>query len=237
VAGQPIVLYAGNDRRGGHIFKFVSSQPYTAGMTKAQQRALLDDGTLYVAQFAGLDNTHGRRLASGAVPSEAAPGQGRWLELSITSTDVAPNAAALGDPARTIGAALRDVNWNGLGGFTTDADVRRALFTAALKVGVMELNRPEDLEWNPRDHSGTPRLYVAFTNHDRQVALDGSGKLTRRRPTRRRRPTAATRSAASLRCRSRARRRPRPRRPSRTGRCSRAPTAVGCGTPPLLTTC
>lgn len=177
VAGQPIVLYAGNDRRGGHIFKFVTSQPYTAGMTKAQQRALLDDGTLYVAQFAGLDNAHGRRLASGAVPTEAAPGQGRWLELSITSTDVAPNAAALGDPTRTIGAALRDVNWNGLGGFTTDADVRRALFTAALKVGVMELNRPEDLEWNPRDRSGTPRLYVAFTNHDRQVALDGSGKM------------------------------------------------------------
>ena len=113
----------------------------------------------------------------GAVPSEQAPGQGRWIELSLTSTDVAPNVTAMGEATRAVGAALADNQWNGIGGFTSNADVRKALFTAALKVGVMELNRPEDLEWNPRDPSGTPRLYVAFTNHDRQVALDASGKL------------------------------------------------------------
>jgi secreted PhoX family phosphatase len=39
----------------------------------------------------------------------------------------------------------------------------------------MELNRPEDIEWNPLDPSGKPRLYVAFTNHGRQVALDQNG--------------------------------------------------------------
>jgi len=177
VPGQPVVLYAGNDRRGGHIFKFVSSQPYAAGMTKAQQRALLDTGKVYVAHFAGLDHTHGRRLVGGAVPSEQAPGQGRWIELSLTSTDVAPNAAAMGEATRTVGAALADNQWNGIGGFTSTADVRKAMFTAALKIGAMELNRPEDLEWNPRDASGTPRLYVAFTNHDRQVALDAGGRL------------------------------------------------------------
>ena len=60
------------------------------------------------------------------------------------------------------------MTWNKLGGFTSQQDVLAVLFTAAAKVGVMELNRPEDLEYNPKDPSGTPRIYVAFTNHDRQ---------------------------------------------------------------------
>ena len=51
------------------------------------------------------------------------------------------------------------------------------LFTAATKVGIMELNRPEDIEWNANDKSGTPRLYVAFTNHGRKTALDQDGKM------------------------------------------------------------
>ncbi|HLL24259.1 MAG TPA: alkaline phosphatase PhoX, partial [Kofleriaceae bacterium] len=176
---QPIVMYAGNDRRSGHIYKFVSAGVYTPGMTKAQTRALLDSGKLYVAHFAGLDNTHGRRLLSGQVPSETAPGTGQWIELSKTSTAIAPNATALGAPTKTVGQALADVSWNNIGGFATDADVRRALFTASLKVGAMELNRPEDIEYNPLGGpSGTtPRLYVAFTNHSGTVALDQNGVL------------------------------------------------------------
>jgi secreted PhoX family phosphatase len=146
-------------------------------MTKAQIRALLDDGKLYVAHFAGLDNTQGRRLVGGATPTEAAPGTGRWLELSTTSADVAPNAAALGVATKTVGQALTDVSWNGIGGFPSNQGVRKALFTASLKIGAMELNRPEDLEYNPADLSGTPRLYVAFTNHAGTVALDQNGVL------------------------------------------------------------
>ena len=74
---QPIVIYAGDDRRSGRIFKWVSKDPYTAGMTKAEIRALLDEGTLYVAHFAGLDNATGvTMLATGQAPTEAAPGHG-----------------------------------------------------------------------------------------------------------------------------------------------------------------
>ncbi len=177
VPGNPVVVYASDDRRGGRIFKFVSSAPYTAGMTRAQTRALLDSGTLYAAHFAGLDNSKGDRLLGNVIPTEAAPGAGRWIKLSTTSTDIAPNASALGMPTRTVGEALRDRSWNRLGGFPDDAAVRLALFTAAAKVGIMELNRPEDVEWNPLDLSGTPRLYVAFTNHTGQVALDQEGRV------------------------------------------------------------
>ncbi|NTX04206.1 MULTISPECIES: alkaline phosphatase PhoX [Myxococcus] len=174
---QPIVIYGGDDRRGGRIFKFVSSRPYTAGMTKAEIRALLDQGTLYAAHFAGLDNGTGDTLVGGVIPTEQAPGQGRWVALSLDSADLAPNGEALGQPTMTVGTALRDVSYNAIGGFTDDDQVRKLLWTAANKVGVMELNRPEDLEWNPKDPSGTPLLYVAFTEHGDPTALDQQGRV------------------------------------------------------------
>ena len=176
VDGQPVVVYASDDRRSGRIYKFVSSQPYTAAMSEAEARGLLDEGTLYVSHFAGLDFDNGLTI-SGTVPTEEAPGQGQWLELSIDSQDIAPNAEALGKPGTTIGEALQDVEWNSIGGFADNYDVWRYLFTASNKIGVVELNRPEDIEWNPVDPSGTPRLYVAFTNHTGQVALDQDGIL------------------------------------------------------------
>jgi uncharacterized protein len=180
IPNQPVVIYAANDRRSGRFYKFVSKDAYRKGMSRGEIRALLDEGTLYVAHFAGLDNRNGNTIISGSTsvaPTEAAPGRGQWIHLSVTSKDVAPNASALGSAGKTVGDALKDVNWNGIGGFPTDDDVRRALFTAEAKVGIMELNRPEDLEWNPKDPSGTPRLYIAFTNHTGGTQLDQSGKL------------------------------------------------------------
>lgn len=178
VNGQPIVIYAGNDRRGGRVWKFVTSAPYVNGMTKPEVRDLLDAGTLYVAHFADLDNSTGQTLlATGAPATEGAPGAGRWIEFSVDSPDLPPNAFALGQPTITVGEALRDTSYNGIGGFPNDTIAKKCLFTAATKLGVMETNRPEDIEYNFNDLSGTPRIYVAFTNHTRQVALDQSGAL------------------------------------------------------------
>src|SRR5690606_28786081 len=119
--------------------------------------------------------------ATGMAPTEAAPGTGRWLELSTTSTAIAPNATALGTATKTVGQALTDVSWNSIGGFASDGDVKKALFTASLKIGAMELNRPEDLEYNP---IGTPRIYVAFTNHTGGTALTQDGVLSATQPKR-----------------------------------------------------
>jgi secreted PhoX family phosphatase len=176
IDGQPVVLYSGDDRRGGRIYKWVSDEPFTKGMSRAEIRALLDVGTLYVAHFADLDNATGNTLVGGGIPTEADPGQGTWIEISLDSTDVAPNATALGQPGLTVGEALQDTSYNALGGFATDDDVRRALFTASAKVGVRELNRPEDLEWRAaRDKTRPARLFVAFTNHTRKTQLDQDG--------------------------------------------------------------
>lgn len=180
VNGQPIVMYAGNDRRSAHIYKWVSASNYTTGMTKAQVRALLDTGSLYVAHFADLSNANGMDHINGQPWDDVTNrGNGTWIELDINNTtQIAPNAAALGDAGKTVGAALRDVNWNGLAGYANQNQVLATLFTASLKLGVMELNRPEDLEWNPNDLSGTPRLYIAFTNHTSRPACNQQGVLT-----------------------------------------------------------
>ncbi|MCA8912464.1 MAG: DUF839 domain-containing protein [Planctomycetes bacterium] len=188
--GQPVVVYAASDRRGGRIYKFVSSGNYGNGMDRASVRRLLASGTLYVAHFENLDNDTGYTINGGSAPtlsgslaSGTGTGTGHWVEISTTSTDLAPNGGAslagntyvtdVGSTSTTVGAALQDNNYNGIGAFNNDNLVLSSLFTACCKVGIKELNRPEDIEWEP--HNGI--LYIAFTNHTRRTALDDNGVL------------------------------------------------------------
>jgi uncharacterized protein len=181
VPDQPIVFYAGDDRRGGRIYKWVSNENYTAGMSKAEIRNLLADGWVYVAHFADLDNSDdadtgalGGVTVGGTLSSAGTPGQGQWIRLSVANDDdIAPNAGDGAGSMTTVGEALDSVTWNGMGGFPDDETVLMGLYTASNKIGIRELNRPEDLEWNPTD--GT--LWIAFTNHDRQNALRDDGTL------------------------------------------------------------
>lgn len=176
VSGKPIVIYGGDDRRGGRIFKFVTTGNWTTGMTKAQTRNLLSSGKLYVAHFADLKNDgNGLTIGVGVTPTAAQPGSGKWIELSLTNvTDDAPNAGTTAGTAGTkVGAALANNTWNGMGAFTSTEQVHSVLYTASNKLGVRELNRPEDLEYNPFDQS----IYIAFTNHNAGVALKNDGTL------------------------------------------------------------
>ncbi len=75
VAGKPIVYYMGDDSRHEYIYKYVSTQNWSAadantGLTAGSK--YLDDGKLYVAQF-------------------AADGTGTWLHLSTTSASGSTN--------------------------------------------------------------------------------------------------------------------------------------------------
>ena len=49
-AGKPLAFYSGCDRRGGHLYKFVSTASVTDPKAKANS-ALLSDGMLYAAKF------------------------------------------------------------------------------------------------------------------------------------------------------------------------------------------
>ena len=191
IPNQPIVIYGANDRRSGRIYKFISRQAYIPGMTKPEVRALLDEGDVFVAHFAGIDHRTGNTMYNpsdedgrGNAPTESQPGLGQWIRMSVDNTeDIAPNAASLGQ-GTSVGSALKDVNWNSMGGFPSDNYVLGAMFTAANKLGVAELNRPEDVEYNPNDWSGNPRIYVAFTNHTRPAANNQNGVLDSTTPNR-----------------------------------------------------
>lgn len=71
-----VVVYMGDDERGEHIYKFVSKNKYAEGQD-AVNRSLLEDGTLFVAQFAGGD---GKEHA----------GTGRWIELTFGKNGLTP---------------------------------------------------------------------------------------------------------------------------------------------------
>jgi secreted PhoX family phosphatase len=52
-----VVVYLGDDRDGGCIYRFISRARYRTGMSRARAGALLDEGVLYAARFdaVGLD--------------------------------------------------------------------------------------------------------------------------------------------------------------------------------------
>ena len=68
-AGQPLVLYSGCDRHGGHLYRFVSANRISDPLDPANS-ALFSAGQLEVAQF-------------------SAGGQGRWIPL-LPTTPLAP---------------------------------------------------------------------------------------------------------------------------------------------------
>lgn len=73
VEGKPLAFYSGCDRRGGHIYKFVSKGTVTNPKDKSNSK-LLEDGMLYAAQF-------------------NADGTGRWIALAA-DTPVEPVSPA-----------------------------------------------------------------------------------------------------------------------------------------------
>ena len=62
-----VVVYLGDDERGEHLYKFVSKGKIQEGNNSAN-RNLLEEGTLYVAQF--------------GMQKDKLEGDGQWLELS-----------------------------------------------------------------------------------------------------------------------------------------------------------
>lgn len=79
--GKPLVAYLGDDRRGGHTWKYVSSAVVT-NVTDPANSALFENGTLYVAKF----NADGPTDPNGTAIS----GSGEWIPIAL-STPVNPN--------------------------------------------------------------------------------------------------------------------------------------------------
>lgn len=155
--GKPLVCYMGDDRTGGHTYKYVSRKPYRARARTNSE--LLADGTLYVARY-------------------NPDGTGQWLAL-IPETPVDPP-----NPEQLAGGILRLPQREGTGLATGGADTPEQIarfkqrfrtlgdlytsqgailidaFLAANAIGGTPTARPEDLEVHPGDGS----VFIAFTS-------------------------------------------------------------------------
>ncbi|ALG14376.1 phosphatase [Kibdelosporangium phytohabitans] len=144
-----VVAYMGDDERFDYIYKFVSKNRVKHGSSqrvREENKKLLSEGTLYVAKFTG-DSPASEIDGSGKLPSDGEfDGSGEWIPL------------ASGDKSFVDGFTAEEVY----------------VFTrlAADKVGATKMDRPEDIEPNPK----TGRVYAALTNNtDRGVAAGKEG--------------------------------------------------------------
>jgi secreted PhoX family phosphatase len=131
--GEPVVCYMGEDRARGHVWKFVSRNPYRAGAAaREQNKKLLSEGKLYVARF-------------------AATGEGEWIAVN-PDTPVAPvKGARL--PEGAAGARKLGDYYASLGAILTDG------FHVGNLAGGTPMPNPEDIEVHPLDSS----VYIAIT--------------------------------------------------------------------------
>ncbi|MBE9042078.1 DUF839 domain-containing protein [Oscillatoriales cyanobacterium LEGE 11467] len=159
-AGKPIAFYSGCDRRGGHIYKFVSRQSASDPQDKANSQ-LLADGTLYAAKF-------------------QPDGTGTWIPLAPTTpidpdfpSNIWGNSILL--PSPPAGGYIKAEQDYGIKGFKerlktlgdiytgTEVEKQGAILIdahyAANAVGATCAARPEDTEIAP-DGS----LYISFTS-------------------------------------------------------------------------
>ncbi|WP_174189765.1 PhoX family protein [Nocardia barduliensis] len=137
-----VVSYMGDDERFEYIYKFVSSkkiQPGTGAASRRHNMTILAEGTLYVAKITG---DHPSQVdGSGKVPSDKGfTGTGQWIPLLEARADGQSKSLVEG---------------------MTAAEV--AVFTrlAADKAGATKMDRPEDIQPNPK----TGKVYAALTNN------------------------------------------------------------------------
>jgi secreted PhoX family phosphatase len=175
-AGKPLIAYQGDDRRGGHTWKYVSNGMVMNPFNPSNSE-LFEDGTLYVARF-------------------NPDGTGEWIPLTMdTPTNPIPPTVLSSVEFEALGEAQQDGHIRlpqrtGIGGATEDGDnfeVTRSneaevlpdyqnktlrdfyssqgavlvdAFLAANLVGGTPGARPEDLEVNPRNKE----VIIAYTS-------------------------------------------------------------------------
>lgn len=204
--GQRLAAYMGDDRRGGHLWKFVSRER-VAEPEDPETRRLLRDGTLYVARlqadFTGqwiplrpdtpLRVPEPEQTATGHmfVPKRpegglvaiGAPGE-KHAEIT-TAAWMKEVSEFAGKPyaLMTLGDLVRAAD----GGPPTEAEALSVIladaFVMANCVGATPASRPEDIEVHPLDGS----VYVAFTDStggadggvDKRVFPDSQGQNSR----------------------------------------------------------
>ncbi|MGI2905798.1 PhoX family protein [Tolypothrix sp. VBCCA 56010] len=189
-AGKPLIGYMGDDRRGGHTWKFISSGTVTSPTDKSNSR-LFEEGTLYFARY-------------------NSDGTGEWIPLNLdTPTNPIPPSTLASVEIAALGRASNNGNTrlprrSGIAGqtanggsivvtiervtnsttgavtsygeaealpgyqgkklsdfYTSQGAVLVDAFLAANLAGATPTARPEDLEINPRNPN---EVFIAYTD-------------------------------------------------------------------------
>ncbi|HLO86964.1 MAG TPA: PhoX family phosphatase [Nostocaceae cyanobacterium] len=175
-AGKKLVAYLGDDRRGGHTWRFVSNGTVSTISSKTNS-ALLESGTLYVAKY-------------------NPDGTGQWIPLLLTTpTNPIPPTTLSSVEFAALGSAQRDgllplPRRNGIAGqtqdggsfsctrtnestalpgyqnktlqnfYTSQGAVLCDAFLAANLIGGTPTARPEDIEIHPT----TKEVFISYTD-------------------------------------------------------------------------
>ncbi|WP_240642055.1 PhoX family protein [Microbacterium sulfonylureivorans] len=143
-----VVAYMGDDERNDYLYKFVSKNRISGSRKK--NLTLLSEGDLFVARFSG-DSPAAEITGTGALPADGKfDGRGIWIPLTKNGRSVVP-------------------------GFTIE-EVLVHTRLAADAVGATKMDRPEDVEPNPK----TGKVYLALTNNSARSAatLDEANPVT-----------------------------------------------------------
>ena len=158
--GKKLAFYSGCDRRGGHVYKFISTKNVRNPKSKRNSR-LLSDGMLYAAKFNADGTGEWIPLAPKTVVNPVLPSQvlGNMVPLperpngSFTNVTDDTTAQQFADSFKTLGDLYEGTPVEQQGAILIDAHF------AANAAGATATARPEDTEVAA---DGT--LFIAFTS-------------------------------------------------------------------------
>jgi hypothetical protein len=135
-----VVAYMGDDERNDYLYKFVSKDKVSGSRKK--NMSLLSEGDLFVAKFTG-NSAAAEIIGTGALPADGRfDGSGEWIPLTRDGQSAVP-------------------------GFTIE-EVLVYTRLAADAAGATKMDRPEDVEPNPK----TGKVYLALTNNSARSAAN-----------------------------------------------------------------
>jgi len=170
VAGEPLAVYSGCDRRGGHIYKFLSQNPVKTPTDPANS-ALFQTGMLYGAKFEPDGTGTWIPLAPDTPVNPLRPsvvlgeqGTANGTVLLPNPNPQSPSYAAIEDDRQ---AEVYQQSFATLGDLylgKTPAEKQGVILIdahyAANAAGITATARPEDTQLDPQ----TGTLYIAFTS-------------------------------------------------------------------------
>ena len=162
---RPLAVYAGDDSRGGHIYKMISRAKVSDPKSKSNSR-LLEEGVLHAARFSNDGTGYWIPLIPDTALDPVLPGKSIGGTVSLPNPDRIQGGIKKYTKDDDVNSIYRDIGFKKLGDLyqgDDEIELQGAILIdahyAANAVGATGCPRPEDCEFD--DNKGV--LYFAFT--------------------------------------------------------------------------